>query len=147
LEDPPGGLDVGEILFALILAAALLQQAMLAPDAFQSAMAERQIELANQAARAKGKQLLAKSNHLLLQFRRSLIGMVMRSAGEFDQTTRPLLLKTAQPFAHCGNGGLKKASGRLDALLPGAVNQPQAMIVSVAHLADQDEVRGGHSGL
>ncbi len=110
-------------------------------------MAEGQIKLADQAARAEGKQLLAKCNDLLLQLRRSLIGMVMRSAGEFDQPTQPVLLKTAQPLANRRNGGLKPASGRLYALLPGALHQAQAMIVSVAHFADQDKVRGGHSGL
>jgi len=59
LKDAPSGLDVGEVLFALILALAFLEQTVLAPDAFQGAMAERKIELANQTAGAEGKQLLA----------------------------------------------------------------------------------------
>jgi len=46
LEDAPGGFDVGKVLFALIFATALVQQAVLAPDAFQGAVAEGQIELA-----------------------------------------------------------------------------------------------------
>lgn len=33
LKDTPGGLDVGEVLFALILARAFFEQAVLAPDA------------------------------------------------------------------------------------------------------------------
>jgi hypothetical protein len=71
----------------------------------------------------------------------------MRSPGEFDQTTRSLLLITPQPLTHGGNGGLKQTGGGLDASLPSRLHQTQAMVVSVSHLADQDEVGGGHSGL
>jgi len=59
LEDAPGGFDVGQILFALILTAAFVEQAVLAPDAFQGAVAERQIELADEPAGPEGGQLLA----------------------------------------------------------------------------------------
>ncbi len=59
LKDTPSGLDVGEVLFALVFAPALVQQTVLAPDAFQGAMAEREIELANEAARAESGQLPA----------------------------------------------------------------------------------------
>src|SRR5258707_13550238 len=65
LKDAPGGLDVGEVLFALILALAFFQQTVLAPDAFQGTMAEGEIELANETASAEGEQLLAQSDDLL----------------------------------------------------------------------------------
>ena len=72
----------------------------------------------------------------------------MRRAGNFDETTRSLLLIAAQPLAHRGHGGLEKTSRGFDASLPSRLNQTQAMIVGVSHLAYQDEVAsGGHSGL
>src|SRR5260370_40914574 len=52
LEQRPGSFDAREVLFALIFPAAFFQQAVLAPDALQSAMADGQIELADQARRA-----------------------------------------------------------------------------------------------
>jgi hypothetical protein len=120
---------------------------MLAPDAFQSAVAEREIELANQAAGPEGKQLLPQSDPLLLDLGAGLVGVMMRSSGEFDQTTRSLLLETAQPFADRERGGLEEASRGLDAPLSSRLDQTQAMIVGVSHLPNQYEVSGGHSGL
>jgi len=147
LKDAPGGLDVGEVLFALIFALALFEQTVLAPDAFQGAMAEREVELADEAASAESEQLLAKRNRLLFNLGGSLAGLVMRSTGKFDQAARSLLLITAQPLAHGGDRGLEKTSGGFDASLPSRLHQTQAMIVSVSHLANQDKVGGGHSGL
>ena len=46
----------GQVLLTLIFSAAFFQQAVLAPDAFQGAMADGQIELADQAARAESGQ-------------------------------------------------------------------------------------------
>ncbi len=60
LKDAPGGLDVGEILLALIFALVFFEQAVLAPDVLQRTMAEGKIELAGETASAEGKQLLAK---------------------------------------------------------------------------------------
>ena len=71
----------------------------------------------------------------------------MRSAGQFEEAARSLRLIAAQPLAHGGDGGLKQAGGGLDASLLSRLNQTQAMIVGVSHLANQDEVGGGHSGL
>jgi hypothetical protein len=146
LKDAPGGLDVGEVLFALVFALAFVQQTMLAPDAFQSAMAEGEIELADKTASAKGKQLLAQSDDLLLDVGRSFAGLVMRRAGEFDQTARTMLLITAQPLAHGGDGGLEQTSRRLDAMLTSVSDEAQAMIVGVAHFTHQGKVRGRHAG-
>src|SRR5260370_29456292 len=58
LKDAPGGLDVGEVLFALIFALAFFQQTALAPAAFQGTMAEGEIELANEPASPEGEQPL-----------------------------------------------------------------------------------------
>lgn len=144
LEDAPGGLDVGEVLFALILAAAFVEQAVLAPDAFQGAMAEGKIELPDEAAGAEGGQLLAESDHPQFQGGGSFVGLMVRGAGELDQAARAVLLKAAQPLAHRRDGGVKQAGGGLNAQLPGRVHQTQAMIVSVLHFADQAEVGDGH---
>ena len=96
---------------------------------------------------AEGKQLLTERNDLLFDGGGSFAGLVMGRAGDFEEAARPLLLITAQPRAHGGNGGLEKTSGGLDATLPSRRHQTQAMIVSVSHLANQDEVGGGHGGL
>src|SRR5258708_33535499 len=145
LKDAPSGLDVGEVLFALIFALAFFQQPVLAPDALQSTMAEGKIELANETASAEGEQLLAQSDDLLFDGGGSLAGLVMRSAGTLDEAAQSLLLIAAQPLAHGGDGGLKQAGGRLDASLPSRLHQTQAMIVGVAHFTHQEEVRGRHA--
>jgi hypothetical protein len=77
LEEAPSGLDVGQILLTLILAPARRDQVVCVPDAFQGAMAERQLELADETTRAEGGELLAQSGDLLLDFRRSLAGLMM----------------------------------------------------------------------
>ena len=147
LKDAPSGFDVGEVLFALIFALAFFQQTVLTPDALQSTMAEGEIELANQATSAEGEQPLAQSDDLLFDVGGSFARLVMRSAGMLDEPARALLLITAQPLAHGGDGGLKQAGGGLDASLPSRLHQTQTMIVGVSHLANQDEVGGRHSGL
>ncbi len=147
LKDAPGGLDVGEVLFALIFALAFSQQTVLAPDALQGTMAEGEIELADETASAESEQLLAQSDDLLFDVGGSFAGLVMRSAGKFDEAARSLPLITAQPLAHSRDGGLEKTSGGLDAALPSRLHQTQTMLVGVSHLANQDEVGGGHSGL
>ena len=147
LKDAPGGLDVGEVLFALIFARAFLRQTMLTPNTLQGTMAEGKIELAEETASAESEQLPAQSDDLLFDVGGSFAGLVMRSAGKFDEAARSLLLITAQPFAHGGDGGLEKTSGGLDAALPSRLHQTQTMLVGVSHLANQDEVGGGHSGL
>ena len=110
-------------------------------------MAEGEIELANEATSAEGEQPLAQSDDLLFDVGGSFARLVMRSAGMVDEPARALLLITAQPLAHGGDGGLKQAGGGLDASLLSRLNQTQAMIVGVSHLANQDEVGGRHSGL
>src|SRR5260370_24654445 len=104
LKDAPGGFDVGEVLFALILALPFFEQTVLAPDALQSPMAEGKIELANETASAEGEQLLAQSDDLLFDGGGSLAGLVMRSTGKFDQTPPSLLPLPAPPLPHRGHG-------------------------------------------
>jgi len=95
LKHAPGGLDVSQVLFALILAAAFVEQAVLSPDAFESAVAEGEIELADEAAGAEGEQLLAQSHDLLFESRGSLVGLMLGSAGVLDQAAQAMLLETA----------------------------------------------------
>jgi hypothetical protein len=146
LEDAPSGFDVSQVLFALILAAALVDEAVLSPDAFQGTMAEGEIELADETAGAEGGKLLAESYDLLFQGQRRFTRLMVGSAGESDQTARSLLLIAAQPLAHGGYGGLKQPGRGFDAVLASRLNQTQAMIVSVAHFADQGEVGSRHGG-
>ncbi len=60
---------------------------------------------------AESEQLLAQSDDLF-DVGGSLAGLVMRSAESSMRPRKPLLLKTAQPLAHCEDGGLKQTSGR-----------------------------------
>ncbi len=110
-------------------------------------MTERKVELPNKTTSSEGEQLLAECDDLLFDVGGSLAGLAMRGARNFDEAARSLLLITAQPLAHSGNGGLKQAGGGFDAALSSRLHQTQAMIVGVSHLANQDEVGGGHSGL
>ena len=61
---------------------------------------------------AESEQLLAQSDDLLFDVVGSLAGLVMRSAEKLEEAARPLLLKTAQPLAHCEDGSLKPTRGR-----------------------------------
>ena len=148
LEEAPRGFNVSQVLLPLIFSAAGMKQAVSPPDTLQSAVAEREIELANETASPEGVQLLAENHDLRLDSRGSFAGLVMRSARKFDEATGPVLLIAAQPFAHGGNGGLKQAGGGLDAMLAGVSHQTQAMVVSVLHFPHPGEVGSGHgSGL
>ena len=60
---------------------------------------------------AESEQLLAQSDDLF-DVGGSLAGLVMRSAEKLEEAARPLLLKTAQPLAHCEDGSLKPTRGR-----------------------------------
>src|SRR5713101_4252128 len=147
LKDAPGGLDVGEVLFALIFTLPFLQQTLLTPNALQSTMAEGKIELADEAASAESEQLPAESDDLLFDVGGSFAGLVMRSAGKFDEAARSLPLITAQPLAHSRDGGLKKTGSGLDAMLASLRDQARAMVVGALHFPHQGEVGGRHSGL
>jgi len=144
LKDAPGGFDVGEVLFALIFALAFLQQTVLTPNTLQGTMAEGKIELADEAASAESEQLPAQSDDLLFDVGGSFAGLVMRSAGKFDEAARSLPLITAQPLAHSGDGGLKKTGRGLDAMLASMSDQAQAMVVGALHFPHQGEVGSGH---
>jgi len=58
---------------------------------------------------------LTQGDHLLFDGSRSLARLMMRRAGEFDQTARSLPLIAAQPFAHREDGSLEQPGRRLDA--------------------------------
>jgi hypothetical protein len=64
LKHGPLRFDMGQVLFALIFAAAFWHQALLAPDVFQCAVADGQIEFADQAARAERRQGFAQLDQL-----------------------------------------------------------------------------------
>ena len=111
-------------------------------------MTERKIKLADETAGAEGVQLLTKRDDLRFDGGGSFAGLMMRSAGKFEQAARTVLLIAAQPFAHGGDGGLKQAGGGLDAMLAGVSDQTQAMVVSATHFPHQGEIGSGHgSGL
>ncbi len=83
LEQGPLRFDVRQVLFALIFAAAFVQQAVLAPDAFQSAVRNGQLELPDQAARAEGGQRLAELDELSFAVRQCLVRLMAASVTQF----------------------------------------------------------------
>ncbi|HEX5481502.1 MAG TPA: hypothetical protein VFZ08_02625 [Terriglobia bacterium] len=141
LKGAPGGFDRRQILLALILFAAAVDQAVSVPDPFQSPMAQGEIELTNQAAGAEGVQMAAEFDDLLFDRGRSLMRLMAASAGMLLQTLQALRLETPHPFAHGGHGGGEGTSRRLDAVLTGMSDQAKAIIESVGHLANHIEIR------
>ena len=146
LEQSPGSFDRREVLLALIFPAALGHQSVGAPDALQCAMAEGQVELADQAASPEGRQRLAQLDDLALDLRGGLAGLVVGRPRALPQPGRTELLVATQPLAHRGPGGVEEPGGGFDATLPGGLDQAQAMVVGVSHLTNQIEVGGGHGG-
>ena len=71
-------------------------------------MTEGKIDLPNETTSAESKQLLAERDDLRFDGGGSFAGLVMGSAGDFEEAARPLLLIAAQPLAHGGDGGLKR---------------------------------------
>jgi hypothetical protein len=60
------------------------EQAVQAPNALQGAMAEGEIELADETASAEGEQLLAQRDNLLLNVGGNFTGLMMRIAGKLE---------------------------------------------------------------
>ena len=136
-----------QVLFPLVFPAAFFHQAVLAPDAFQSAVADGQIEFSDQAASAEGGKSFSQLDQLRFGGRWSFQRLVMASARPSEQPGRAVLLEAAQPLADGGHGGGEEPRGGLDAALAGAFDQPQAMVVGVVlHLTHQIEIAGGSHG-
>src|SRR3970040_329111 len=116
---------------------------MLAPDAVQRSVAERQVKLPDQAAGAEGGEVLAQGDDLLFDVSRGLARLVMGGPRLLDQARGAALEVAPQPLAYRGHGGGEGAGGWLDPLPSGKLNQSQAMVVGVSHLTHQVVVRGG----
>jgi hypothetical protein len=106
---------VGHVLLTLIFSLALLLKAVGAPDAFQRAVTEREIEFANQTAGPEGRKWLAQRDGLLFDLRGSLARLAMNALGAFGQTGGAMLLKAPQPFADRGHGGGEQTRTRFEA--------------------------------
>jgi hypothetical protein len=124
LEQPPAGFQMGQVLLALILPPARVDQSVLAPDALDGHMTGTQVELALQPSGPEGGQLAAQDQHLLLEGLGRLVRAVMGLAALLPQPRRPLLLEASQPLAHSGYSGGEGPGGRLDALLARVLHQP-----------------------
>ena len=126
-----------EILFSLVFAAALVDQSVRAPDAFQSVMPNGQIEFANEAASAERGKGLAECEQGSLDGRGCLVRLVVSRPRVLGQARRSLLLEAAQPLADRGRGGGKQACGGLDAALPGTFDGKslQTVVVGVFHFS------------
>ena len=116
LEQGPGFFHRREVLFLLVLATAGMHQAVLAQDALDGHVAQRQLPFALQAPGAEGGQLTTPFDHPLGQLPDDLVRRGVRGAGEFLQPLQSLRLTPPQPLAHRGDGGVKDPRRRLDAL-------------------------------
>lgn len=85
LKEAPGGLEGGQVLLALVLLAAALNQAVSVPDTFQSAVTPGEIKLTDQAARAEGGQLAAQFDDALFHLDRRPMGLMKGSARMLPQ--------------------------------------------------------------
>jgi hypothetical protein len=137
----PASFDVREVL-RLIFTATFFQQSVLAPDALERAMTDGQTELADQAARAEGGHRFAKLDELRFRGRRSFQRLAATRTAKCDRAGRVVLLEAPQPFADGRHGGGEESRGGLAATLPGALDQPQTMVVGVFHLTHQIEING-----
>ena len=81
---------------ALAFLASFLEQAVLAPHALKSAVADGKVELADQAARAEGGKSIAQFDQLPLDGRRSFEGLVMTSAEPSAKAGRAIPLEAAR---------------------------------------------------
>ena len=143
LEQGPGLFPEGEVLLLLVFATARLDQVVLAPDALDRSMIQRQVPFALQASCAEGGQLAAQLNDALDEFAGDLVGTGVRGAGEILQPFQPSLLPPPKPLAHGGHGGGKVPSRLFNSVLRRVGDQLEAKVKSVLHLANLIEVGDG----
>jgi hypothetical protein len=143
LEEAPLGFEVGQVLFALVLAAAAVDQPVGAPDALQGAVAEGEVELADQSAGAESGQATAQGHHGLLDLGRGLARLAVGRSRAPQQALGAFLLIAPHPLAHGAAGGLEGARGGFQTVLASVLHQPQAVVIGVFHLADKAPVRDG----
>src|SRR5512143_2780410 len=147
LEQGPGGVQGGQVLFLLVAASARAEQAVLAQDALDGGVAERQVPFALQAAGSEGRPSAATRRHdVARHFAGDLVRAGARSARELLQPFQTLGLITSQPLAHGGHGGAIGPGRSLDPVLASVHDQAEAIIKSVLHLTNHIEVRhwSGH---
>ena len=118
LKQRPTGLDVREVLFALILFLSRFQQTVFAPDALHGHVRKGQIEFAPQPRRSEGGQFFSQRYDLLFERCSRFERMAMRSAAMFLQAGRTVLLVPPPPLTDGQRAGGKEPRGGLDAPLP-----------------------------
>jgi len=143
LAQPPGGFQGRQVLLALILAAAGLDQAVFVPDALDGRMAQGQLPFALQAPGAEGGQLATQGDHPLSQFARDLVRTEVGGAREFFQPREAPRRIAPAPLAHGGHGRAEGPRGSLNAVLTGVRNQAEAIVKGVLHLTNDLEVGDG----
>jgi hypothetical protein len=84
-------------------------------------MADRQVELADQAALAESGQGLTKCDDLAFDRSRSTAGLLVGRPRLLQQSGGSLPLAATEPLANRGHGSGEEASGRLDAAIPSSL--------------------------
>lgn len=119
LQEPPSGLDVGQVLLAGILLLAFVDQAVSAPDALDGLVAGCQRELAFQPGGSERGQLASQLNDLALDAPGRFMRAMRRSATVAQQSRRPLLSVPPQPLADPRKGCLEYPRRGFYAVLAG----------------------------
>jgi len=95
---------------------------VLAPDALDGHVRNREIELSFQTRCAKGGQRLAQGQDLLLDLGRGFVWAMPMSAAMFPESARPVLPITTQPFPHRGHGRGEGSGRRFDPVPTGVLH-------------------------
>jgi hypothetical protein len=146
LEQPLGGFDGGEVLLALVFSPSLADQSVLAPDALDGHVRDRQLEFAFQGAAPKVGNCRDRARACCSISTEVFWGGVVRGAAVLAQARRPVLLVASPPFAQGEGAGEKESGGGLDAPLSDGLDQAQAVVVGASHLTNHIEVRGAAIG-
>lgn len=123
VEEPPGGLDGGQVLFLL---GTFASSGEANRHAFQSSMTDGRSNSRIRRRAPKRGQLLPQLNRALPLFRCGLVRLAVRSARMFLQFGRTAA-GTAEPFADGRNGGLEESSGGHDATASGRVHHSERL--------------------
>lgn len=112
-----------QIVFALVAALGFTGEVFLAEDAVQGVVADLEIELCDEAARAEAGGFFAFGDKFGLPFWSGFMGAGMRGAAQRDKAIVVIEVKAAEPFSDRVAGALVEAGGRLDAFFESISNQ------------------------
>ena len=128
----PVPFDMGQVLFLLVLFSSFLDQAIVFEDPADGLMGARQAVLSDQPTGPHEGISCSQGYDLPLEGGRDLVRTGFGNPWQFLQTGQTFLPEAAQPLADGLRRGLKRPGGRLDAVLLGESDHPQAQFKLVS---------------